>query len=66
MESIKDKELVFDYVQLYTINVIKKIQIVLDHIYILLIGSKKSTINPINKKENKCFQYAMAIILNHK
>ena len=25
---------------------------------------KKTTINPINKKSNKCFQYAITIILN--
>ena len=24
------------------------------------------TINPINKKDNKCFQYAVAVTLNHE
>ena len=27
---------------------------------------KKSTINPINKKYNKCFQYAITVMLNHE
>ena len=28
------------------------------------IKNKKETINPINKKDNKCFQYAATITLN--
>ena len=28
------------------------------------IKNKKETINPINKKDNKCFQYAVPITLN--
>ena len=27
---------------------------------------KKATINPINKKDNKCFQYAVTVTLNHE
>ena len=27
---------------------------------------KKATINPINKKDNKCFQYAVTVALNHE
>ena len=27
---------------------------------------KKATINPINKKDNKCFRYAVTIVLNHE
>ena len=30
------------------------------------IKNKKATINPINKKDNKCFQYAVAVTLNHE
>ena len=30
------------------------------------IKNKKATINPINKKYNKCFQYAGSVGLNHK
>ena len=39
-----------------------------DHIYILLIGwkTKKTTINPINKKDNKCFQYAVTVAFNYE
>ena len=39
-----------------------------DHIYTFLIGTKnkKATINPINKKDNKCFQYEVIIALNHE
>ena len=27
---------------------------------------KKATITPINKKDNKCFQYAITVALNHE
>ena len=30
------------------------------------IKNKKATINPINKKNNKCFQYAVTVAVNHK
>ena len=30
------------------------------------IGSKKATINPQNKKDDKCFQYALTVALNHE
>ena len=30
------------------------------------IWNKKSIINPINKKDNKCFQYAITVALNHE
>ena len=30
------------------------------------IRNKKATINPINKKDNKCFQYAVTVALNHE
>ena len=30
------------------------------------IKSEKATINPINKKDNKCFQYAVTVALNHE
>ena len=28
--------------------------------------NKKEAINPINKKDNKCFQYAVTVTLNHQ
>ena len=30
------------------------------------IKNKKTTINPINKKYNNCFQYAVTVMLNHE
>ena len=30
------------------------------------IKNKKATINSINKKDNKCFQYAVTVALNHE
>ena len=30
------------------------------------IKNKKATINPINKKDKKCFQYAVTVVLNHE
>ena len=31
-----------------------------------LIRNKKGTINPINKKDNKCFQYAVTVTLDNE
>ena len=28
--------------------------------------SKQTAINPINKKDNKCFQYTVTVALNHE
>ena len=30
------------------------------------IKNKKATINPINKKGNKCFQYGVTVVLNYE
>ena len=30
------------------------------------ITNKKATINPINKKDSKCFQLAVTVALNHE
>ena len=30
------------------------------------LKNKKATINPINKKDNKCFQYTVIVTLNHE
>ena len=27
---------------------------------------KKKTINPVNKTDNKCFQYTVTVVLNHE
>ena len=39
-----------------------------DHIQTPLTGqkTKKSNINPINKKHDKCFQYVVTVALNHE
>ena len=39
----------------------------LDHIYAFFwIKSEKATINPVNQKDNKCFEYAVTVALNPK
>ena len=38
----------------------------MDQIFPVGKKNKKATINPINKKDNKCFQYAVIITLNHE
>ena len=40
-----------------------------DHILVVdpdWVKNKKATINPINQKDNKCFQYAVTAMLNHE
>ena len=66
LESINGSEFVFDYVHLLYYKC-HKINPNRGGSYINSpdwIKNKKATINPINKKDNKCFQYA--IILNHE
>ena len=55
LESIKDSEFVFYYVHLLS-----------DIDSPDWIKNKKATINPINKKDNKCFQYAITVSLNYE
>ena len=38
----------------------------MDHISFDWIKNKKTTINPINEKYSKCFQYAVTVALNHE
>ena len=68
LESIKGSESVFDYVQLLYYKCHK---INLNRYWSYIdspnwIKNKKSTINPINKKDNKCFHYAVTVALNHE
>ena len=68
MESIKGSEFVFDYVHLLYYEC-HKINANRGGSYIdspEWIKSKKATIIPINKKHNKCFQYAVTVALNHE
>ena len=68
LESIKINEIVFNYGHLlyykyYTVN------LNCSGSYIDSPGcskNKKSTINPINKKVNKCFQYTVTVTLSHE
>ena len=67
-DSLKGSEIVFDYFHLlyYKCHKINS-----DHgrSYIHSpdwIKNKKATINPINKKDNKCFQYTLTVALNHE
>ena len=68
LESIKGGEFLFDYFQLLYHKCHK---INPNHVgsYIDspdLIINRKETINPVNKKDNKCFQYAVTVALNHE
>ena len=68
MESIKGSEFVFNYVLLLYYKC-HKINPNRGGSYIDSpdwIKNKKATINPINKKDNKCFQYAITGALNHE
>ena len=68
LESMKGSEFVFDYVHLlyykcYKINLNRGGSYVDSPDW---IKNKKATINLINKKDNKCFQYAVTAALNHE
>ena len=65
---MKGSDLVFDYVQLLYYKC-HEINPNLGWSYIDYpdwIKNKKATTNPINKKDNKCFQYAVTYVLNHE
>ena len=38
----------------------------MNHTQIFLLRGKKVAIDPINKNDNKCFQYAATLALNHE
>ena len=66
--SMKGSEFVFDYVQLLYYKC-HKINLNLGESYIDSldwIKNKKTKINPINKKYNKCFKYSVTVALNHE
>ena len=68
MESINGSDFVFYYVQLLYCKC-QKINPNCGKSYIdspNWIKNKKATINPISKKYNKCFQYALTVALNHQ
>ena len=68
LESVKGNEFVFHHIQL---QYYKCHEINPNHggSYIDSPDSmknKKATLNPINKKNNKCFQYSVTVALNHQ
>ena len=68
MKGMKDNEFVFDYVQ-FLYYKCHKINTNCCRSYISSpdwINSKKATINLINKKDNKWFQYTVTVALNNK
>ena len=68
LESMKGSEFVFDLVHLLYYKC-HKINSNHGRLYIDSldwIKSKKATINSINKKYNKCFQYAVTVALHHE
>ena len=68
LESMKGSEFVFDYVHLLYYKC-HKINLNCGGSYIdspNWIKNKKATINPSNKKDNKCVQYAVTVVLNHE
>ena len=68
MESIKSIKFVFDYVHLLYYKSHKR-NLNCSGSYIdspNWIKNKKAAINPINKKDNKCFQYPVTVTINHE
>ena len=66
LESMEGSEFVFDYVQLLYYKC-HKISLNRGGSYkdsTVWIKNKKATIKPINKKDNKCFQYIVTVTLN--
>ena len=68
LESIKGSEFVFDHVHLlhykcHKINPNRGGSHIDSPDW---IKNKKATINPINKNDNKCFQYAVTVALNYE
>ena len=68
LESIKSSDFVLDYVHLLYYKYHKKyLNFSGSYIDFLdWIKNQKATINPINKKDNKSFQYVVSIALNHE
>ena len=65
---MKDSKFVFDYVHLLYYKY-HKINLNRGGSYIDFpdwIKNKKATKNPINKKDNTCFQFAVTVALNHE
>ena len=66
--SVRGSKFIFEYVHLLYYKC-HKISFKIGGSYIDspdCINDKKATINPTNKKDNKCFQYAITVALNHE
>ena len=66
-ESMRGSEFVFDYVECMN-YIFHKIDLKKSGSYIKdpkWVKNKKATINPKNKRDDKCFQYAVTIALNY-
>ena len=65
---MKGSEIIFDYVHLlyYKCHKINPNCGESDTHSLDYMKSKKAAINPINKRDNKCFQYAITVVLNHE
>ena len=70
LESMKGSDFVFGYVHLsyYKCCKIKlnRGRSYLDSPDCIKKTKNETTVNLINKKDNKCFQYTLTVILNHK
>ena len=67
-ESMRGSEFVYDRVDVLYYN-LNKVSLSRGGSYIDFpkwLKNKKATINPQNKKDDKCFQYALTIALNHE
>ena len=68
LESMKGSEFILNYAQLLYYKC-HKINLNYGRSYKDFpdwIKNKKATVNPINKKDTKCFQYAVTVTLNHE
>ena len=66
LESMKGSEFVFDYVHLMYYKCHKNPNLGGYVDSPDWIKNKRATINPINKKDDKCFQYTITVTLNYE
>ena len=67
-ESMRGSEFVYDSVDVLHYN-LNKVSLSRDGSYInspKWVKNKGATINPQNKKDDRCFQYAVTVALNHE
>ena len=67
-ESMRGSEFVYDSVDVLHYN-LNKVSLSRGGSYIdspKWVKNKMATINPQNKKDDKCFQYAVTVALNHE